>query len=242
MKTSALAIGMVCLALTIGASAASGQALEQGLQWAITPSIWATGLDGTVSLGNVSGDVSDDLGSLEPGGSVRVEAKGPVWTLRAEIGLTSNNPDLSGGGLAGELDTDLFTAELTSGWQFSETAELVFGARYYDASPKLTYPVYPLNMSRAVFESGQTWVDPLVGIWYGGELARYWTYDLRIDAGGFGVGSDLAINARFEFGYQFNDSTSLQFGYRALDVDYEQNSFVYDLLQQGPEVGVRFAF
>lgn len=241
MKPRALAIALACLTLTIWAVPASSQALTQGLQYAITPTIWGTGMDGTVGLGAFGGQVGEGLGELEPNGALRFEAKGPVWTLRAEITVGGNEHDLEN--TAGTLDADMMTAELVSGWQFSETSELIFGARYYQSESELSFALpVPGGGGQNTFESDQSWVDPLIGIHYGGELARYWTYHFRLDVGGFGLGSDLAINSRIEFGYQFNDSVSLQLGYRALDVDHDNNAYLYDILQQGPEIGLRFAF
>lgn len=240
MKKSVLAIGIAIAVSVIGAGTASAQALTQGLQWAVTPSLWGTGMDGAVRLGAVGGEVGETLGDIELSGTVRLEAKGPVWTLRAAITAGGNEHDLETA--TGTLDADMFTAELVSGWQFSETAELIFGARYYDADAELDFASFGPGMGPATFGSDQSWVDPIVGIVYGGQLARYWNYTFRLDVGGFGLGSDLAVNLRTEFLYEFNDSVSLQLGYRAFDVDYDNNRFVYDILQQGPEVGLRFAF
>ena len=43
-------------------------------------------------------------------------------------------------------------------------------------------------------------------------------------------------------GYQFTDSFSAVIGYRAAGVDYENDGFVYDVVQQGPIIGAVFRF
>lgn len=240
MKSRALAIALVCLTSTIWAAPASSQALVEGLQYAVTPSVWGSGMDGDVGLGNVSGQVGEGLSELEPNGVVRFEAKGPVFTLRVELLAGGNDHDLENAD--GSLDADIFTAELLSGWQFSETAELIFGARYYESESELDFAPVVVGGGASSFDADQSWVDPVVGIFYGGQVARYWTYHFRLDVAGFGLGSDLVVNSRFEFGYEFNDSVALTLGYRALDIDYDANNYVYDILQQGPELGLRFAF
>jgi predicted S18 family serine protease len=43
-------------------------------------------------------------------------------------------------------------------------------------------------------------------------------------------------------GYQFNERVSAVVGYRAAGVDYKNDGFVYDVVQQGPILGVTFRF
>ena len=43
-------------------------------------------------------------------------------------------------------------------------------------------------------------------------------------------------------GYQFKDNLSAVAGYRALGVDYSQDSFVYDVIQKGPILGLAVHF
>ena len=43
-------------------------------------------------------------------------------------------------------------------------------------------------------------------------------------------------------GYQFTDSFSAVIGYRAAGVDYENDGFVYDVVQHGPILGAVFRF
>jgi hypothetical protein len=68
----------------------------------------------------------------------------------------------------------------------------------------------------------------------------------RFDVGGFGVGSDLTWQAFPYLDWSLAKSTSLQLGYRWLATDYEAGSgsslFRYDVLVQGPQVGLTFHF
>jgi opacity protein-like surface antigen len=43
-------------------------------------------------------------------------------------------------------------------------------------------------------------------------------------------------------GYDFTDSVSLFAGYRAISVDYGNDGFVYDVVEQGPVVAAVFQF
>ena len=43
-------------------------------------------------------------------------------------------------------------------------------------------------------------------------------------------------------GYQFNDTVSAVAGYRALGVNYRNDGFVFDTVQQGPILGLTVKF
>ncbi|MEK1890527.1 MAG: hypothetical protein AAAB35_23775 [Phyllobacterium sp.] len=48
--------------------------------------------------------------------------------------------------------------------------------------------------------------------------------------------------SRRGIGYQFNDTVSAVAGYRALGVDYSDAGFVFNVVQQGPILGVVLHF
>ncbi len=91
-------------------------------------------------------------------------------------------------------------------------------------------------------EKSATWIDPFVGIIYARLLDDKFHIALRGDLGGFGIESDMAINAEAMFRYSMGDTFSLKFGYRYLKVKFDDTDFLYDIsldgLQLGP--GIRF--
>jgi hypothetical protein len=54
--------------------------------------------------------------------------------------------------------------------------------------------------------------------------------------------ADLDWDVAANLGYQFTDRISAVAGYRALGVDYNQDGFVFDVVQQGPILGMVFRF
>lgn len=89
---------------------------------------------------------------------------------------------------------------------------------------------------------GATWVDPLAGVKLRIDLTpRIYSTSWAM-IGGFGVGSDLMWDLMAGAGYKFNDTFSLFAGYRAVSVDYSDNGFVYDTVQQGPVFAAAFQF
>ena len=92
----------------------------------------------------------------------------------------------------------------------------------------------------------EDWWDPIVGARASLPIGTKFNVGFNGDIGGFDVGSDLTWQAFPYVGWQFAKSASLQLGYRFLYTDYESGSgtsrFKYDMLTQGPQLGVTFPF
>lgn len=242
MKKSRLALAILGLVLLVTAPAAKAD----GWEYSLTPYLWATGLDGTIGVGTEDdGGVTVDLetsfsdiwDNLETAVPIHFEAKAPVWTLIAEVNFASLSQEL--GRVAGDASLDMLIAELLAGWQWTETVEILFGSRYHDYDIDLVVadPDGDLRVSPA-----QSWVDPVIGIRYGGQLNRRatWHSMFRADVAGFGLGSDLTWNVRLNIAYDITHTVRLGLGYHWLDIDYDNKGLVLDLLQQGPEIGLSF--
>ncbi len=97
---------------------------------------------------------------------------------------------------------------------------------------------------------GVDWVDPFIGARLRWRPAPGEEVALRGDVGGFGAGSKFTwqVLATYNwFLYQWEALTLDGYlGYRALSVDYERgegvNRYEFDVLQQGPVIGVTGRF
>ena len=65
---------------------------------------------------------------------------------------------------------------------------------------------------------------------------------LRGDIGGFGIESDIAVNAEAMFRYQMNNTFSIKFGYRYLKVKFDDSDFLYDISLDGFQIGLGILF
>ena len=67
-----------------------------------------------------------------------------------------------------------------------------------------------------------------------------------LEVGGFGLGSDFAWQVCPTVGVQASHRFGLDFGWRWLAADYKSGSgasaFTWDVIQQGPVLGLVFAF
>lgn len=88
----------------------------------------------------------------------------------------------------------------------------------------------------------KTWVDPIVGF-----RARHhfndWFYStVRADIGGFGVGSDLEWQVYAALGFNLSKHTTLELGYRHMDVDYTSGGFTFDAALSGAVLALGYTF
>ena len=87
-----------------------------------------------------------------------------------------------------------------------------------------------------------TWLDPFIALIYSTSLSNKLSLSLRGDVGGFGIESELAVNAEAILHYQFGKTFSCKFGYRYLRVDFEDNSLVYEVSLDGLLFGLGIRF
>ena len=67
-----------------------------------------------------------------------------------------------------------------------------------------------------------------------------WSIGFRGDVGGFGIASNFTWKAGAVIDWRVGKFIALGAGYRALDYDYEEDDFAYDVRQHGPVAFLRF--
>lgn len=250
------AVAAAQLAATCAANAADAQnlmspAAVEGTagDWtfAISPYFWVAGISGDVSqFGlppiNVSADFSDILKNLDFAAMAIGEARNGRFSIFGDVMYTRLGAD---GGLRNVPDASVsltsttFAGLLGAGYSVLENGnshlDVVAGARLWrvetDISIDSSGPFDGADVS-----DGATWVDGLAGI-----RARYdFTDNFYFTGWGLvGAGAaDIDWDVAGGLGYQFNDSWSAVAGYRALGVDYDSDGFLFDVVQQGPILGV----
>ena len=101
------------------------------------------------------------------------------------------------------------------------------------------------NSTRCPPASLPTWtglVDPIVGFRAQWNINEKWYLAGKSDIGGFGVGSELAWTLQATVGYNINESSSVELGYRYLHTDYDDDSVLYDVAEAGLYMSYNFRF
>lgn len=201
-------------------------------------------MSGTVGVGPISGEIdasaSDILSNLEMGGMAAYRYETGRWAWGGEaiyMGLGAAQSGL-------DVGVDEWIIAATAGYSINDHFSAIGGLRYMDLATELSV-TGPAGTERSG-NVGASWVDPFLGARVDLPAGTRSKVVLQGSVGGFGIGSDLSIDAGGFFETGLSKSTSILLGYRLLDVDYEDGSgadyFKFDTISQGPVVGVRFQF
>lgn len=245
-RSVAAAAAVVCAAFVPLA-----QAQQDPGEWRQTMFLYGMGaaIEGDAQVGNlqvpVDVSMSELFSSLKFGAMAAYRIENDEWSVTGDVTYMNLGQRTQGprGQTRAELDLDQLTMMATLGRRLSPNVEALFSLAYFDLSADLELRV--LNQSTRASRDAD-WIDPQVGLQYSLPFADKWTFNLRGDIGGFGIGSDLSWHALTTFRRQNTDRFGWYFGYRVLAYDYEDGNGRdyqrYDLRQHGPGIGVAFSF
>lgn len=246
MRKHAQLLGIATLA-GLGTTAAAHA--EDEWQHTLAAYLFGAGLDGRSQIGAVSTEIdasfSDIVENLEFGAMAAWRAKKGDIAVTVDamyVGLGGDDEGPLGTQFDVEVDQIIVGADVS--FRASKPFEFLVGARYMSMDMSLeTRTPGGATTQRSQKED---WIDPYVGASTTLPISDAWSFTLRGDIGGFGVGSDLAWNAVARFNWAFSENASAVLGYRILDVDYENGSgndlFVYDMSESGPVAGFTWKF
>jgi hypothetical protein len=200
------------------------------------------GLEGTVGIGPREADVdlsfSDILDNLEFGAMTTFRATKERWAVLVDAiyFATGNTTERA------DVDVDQLLLELDLVYRVNDVFGFFLGGRYIDASTEVDF-LGPVGLQA---DRSDSWIDPVVGVAMRTPMSERWTFSGRLDAGGFGVGSDSTWQARVRFGYRASERITAVFGYQILDFDYEDGDglqrSLLDLQTSGPTAGLVIHF
>ena len=247
---------VVCAMALMGASTQAQERTSHvdGWEFVVAPYLWMAGLDGDVTVkgtkSSVDADFGDIMDNLDTGALGYFEARNGKWGVYADLMYIKVAYDAKVGATSIDVESTTTMAEGGvlcrifegySGAQGSPTGtDIFFGGRYINLDAELDFAAIP-DVS-----SDRNWWDPLIGVAYSHDLSKDWLIKATADIGGFGIGSDLTWGFRLLGGYRLGKHANLWFGYRYLDIDYDEgsgaNKFEYDVTMHGPVLGASFHF
>ena len=117
-------------------------------------------------------------------------------------------------------------------------------ARVSQAEKKLSKAIAQ-RIENALPTSGSAnvwWFDPILGLRGQINFTRWLFLAAQGDVGGFGAGSQIVWNVQATLGVNFTRNIFAELGYRYMYVDYDKNSFLYQMNSFGlfSGIGVKF--
>jgi len=251
VRSSRAALTLFLVLIAASPAAAQAPAADS---WKITvaPYFMGAAMNGTTAVKGqevtVDMSASDIFSNLQFGAMGLVVARKGNWGVGGDAIWMS----LGANGTApGPLGRVTGSADMSQGAfafyglrRLAPYADVFFGGRinYLSANLRINSPLQVLSV-----DGSKTWFDPLVGLQLRTPAnGTRWHAQVYTEIGGFGVGSSLTWQVFPTIGVNLSKSASLEFGYRWLDIDYTSGEnltlFKYDVLTQGPIMGVRFTF
>jgi hypothetical protein len=234
----------------IGLSLLSAPSLHAAdWQHEVAPYLWGAGMSGTTAVGPVAADVDASFGDILD--NLEFGFMGTYRATRDRLSITVDGIYMglgsAGSGPAGfvdaDVDLDQSALEVDVGYEVLDRLTIFGGIRYNDLSVgiRATGPLGTRSES-----ADEDWIDPVIGAHYTFDFADRWSFTLRGDIGGFGVGSEFAWQGVGTLRWQATDRVGVLGAYRYIDMDYESDDrsreFRYDMSMSGPALGVVFTF
>lgn len=243
--------GLALVAVTLGDRAQA----QSGWEYDLSIYGWFTGMSTEIdtAFGTVEAELSfgDIWDQLDMAAFATFEARNGPWALVTDLNYAklsaANDTPLGIAFDSVDVDTRLTVLSALVAYSVIDQpdlrVELTGGFRYYDVSidVDLTAALPIANRSTSF---GDTWIDPLVGARVRAPLSDDWFFNGFMDVGGFGIGdaSDLSWQVYAGVGYNFNETWSMQGGYRYLSIDKDIDGRDTLLELYGPLIGVTARF
>jgi hypothetical protein len=236
---------LFCLGVAACTMLSSAAQAAEDWDFELIPYLWMAGLSGEVgpegSTANVHAGFDDLIGKAQFAfmGVFNATYKND-WTIFAEgMWLTLAQTATESVGPSGtnpRVDVDFAMASLAGAKHVSQNLEVYGGFRWLGTETSID-----TRSPLGTFSDKEDWVDPFVGLRLRGEVNEMTSLRLFMDIGGL-VNADSMFNVAAMIDYAFNETWSGVFGYRLLDVDYDEDGFVYDATMNGLVLGVGISF
>lgn len=221
----------------------------------LTPYVWIAGQEGTVATFpgappvDIEVDFWDDIldnlnGAIFVIGEARKDKLGGFLNL-AYVDIEDDSGDaqpvfskIISQTKSWMIDAGGFYRAVESEKWFTD---IFVGIRYWSVESSLE--LQGDSFGSLSTENTESWMDPFVGVKAKTKLGNSKVFIGGIGTiGGFGAGSDFMWDLNIYFGYDWTNKIATTIGYRHLEVDYEDDEFVYDVEQSGPTLGFTWKF
>ena len=245
----------VLLALTlllpvIVTTSSAAQPPPDGWHVTIAPYFMGAAMNGTTAVAGQELEVdmsfSEILDNLLFGAMGLVLARKGNWGVGGDaiwMALGANGTAPGPLGTTGSADMNQGAFAFYGLRRLGPAADVFFGGRVNTLQASLRFN----GPGQRSADASKTWFDPIVGLQLRTpDAGKRWHAQVYTEIGGFGVGSTLTWQVFPTFGLNLTKRSSLEFGYRWLDIDYSSGEnvtlFKYDVLTQGPVMGFAFRF
>ena len=238
---------------TLPLSAQEEAVKEKNWNFIAAPYLLFPNMSGEITVKGLPADASasteDIFNNLDLGGMLYFEANNGKWAIildgyYVDLGAEGVTPLLS---RKATINLKQLAVTVAGMYRLNSWAEVGIGGRINSISSALTIAPGEYVLPGSELSMDETWFDPLI---VGRFMTRFneskWRLGIHAGFGGFGIGSTYAYQINPFAGYQFSKLFEVAVAYRWDAMKYEKGSgtdlFVYDVLLQGPSLGIVFHF
>jgi len=230
---------------------------EESWNFRLSPYIWFAGLKGDVGtippLPSAPVDISasDALNDTEASFMILLDGKKGRHGFFTDLLYSDvqSDEELAPPPIGLNMKSTSKTTIFTLAYQYEiykqeqTVVDFLAGARYWAIDSELRFRDGLGVLAGRKISNDESWIDPILGFKARTPLGNSQFYVAGgAGLGGFGVGSDLFYEISANVGYQWNKAIGTTLGYRMFDVDYEDDGYVYDVKQQGWQIGLTWSF
>lgn len=249
--TISISSALVVVAAVLGTLASAQAAERSSDEWVFGAQayLWAAGIETKFPDGSTNEvKFSDVVENLEMGGMAMLSATKGRWSLVTDLIYLSveDKPDapIAPGLELRSAGIDSWIINAMGQYQIARTdsisVNVLAGLRYlWLEVPIKIRQSNPLEPGTRDFSPSTDYWDGVIGTRLVWNLNDKWYATLHADVG---TGdTDLTFQAAISAGYRF-DRVDALFGYRYMNIDFDDGESLDELTLDGPFVGVRFFF
>jgi len=227
-------------------------------RFTIAPYFWTVNIGGESYIGKTKvpvdigfGDIADNL---KMAGNLYLKAIKEKWGYAVDfsyLNFAEKNKSLENISVPTSADYDMRMI-IVEAQVIYNVYEQTNGA--FQALGGLRYNMQDLELNNTEMQSNidgkydQSWIDPFIGV-----LARYnfsnnMFSNIRLDLGGFGIGSIITFNTNLLLGYMISKHVNIGLGYKYQYLIYDDGEkessdyYKYSANQSGLVLGIGFHF
>lgn len=243
------------LLFAAAANAHAQDAPDGGWHFLVEPYAMFPNMKGETGIGNlppvhVDEDPQDIFDNLQMGAMLFIEARNDNWAFSSDVLFMDLAADIEPATLitGGKAEVSQLGWEIAAMRRLAPWFELGLGATYNKIDADVDIDVLGIIGPNYTLSGGLTeeWIDPTIVARAAMPFGEQWFFQARANLGGFGAGSDLVWQLQADVGYRPSQKWRFTFGYRVIDIDYDQGRdsgrFVYDIRTFGPVLRLGYRF
>jgi len=226
-------------------AAAPAEAQEAG-DWhlLVQPYLMVPAMNGDATVRGIDAEVDvgrkDVVKNLNIGFLGYVEASNGLWSVGVDtnyMNLDANDDDALVAANAAQTAIQPMLY-----YRVTRYLDILAGARYNSVKLSLESPFPQIDGA----SRKKDWIDPIVGLRFQAPVSAGIDAAMLANIGGFGIGSDIAVQLRPMVNFSIARNITIDAGYQFIYMDYKNKSgsqrFVYDVTTDGPIIGATFRF